>query len=106
MSTAHYAFVSYCRENAADVSDLTTKLSCVGIDVRWDKLIPKGANWKMWVRREIEACRAFIICFSAEALNRDETQLYRELNWAIEAAKGRPPSGQFFLPCRFSECTV
>jgi hypothetical protein len=106
MTTPPFAFVSYCRDNASDVSEIITKLNGAGFDVRWDQLIPKGANWKTWVRREIEGCRAFIICLSQEVTSRNETQIFRELSWAIEASKSRSPVQQFFFPCRISECPI
>lgn len=94
------AFVSYCREDAADVSRLTTQLRCAGIDVRWDDRLPPGEDFDRWAEEQIRECCVFLLCVSERLWTRGETAVWVEFDLAKKGLRRRPPDATFLIPVR------
>ncbi len=88
MSSRH-VFLSYCRDNAAEVARLYEDLTRAGLTVWWDQQIGPGQDWKLAIRTAMKNSSAVLLSLSAEAQQRATTGIYPEACDAIEAL---PPS--------------
>ncbi len=101
-----HVFLSYGRENKAEVSKLRMDLLAAGETVWWDADILGGQDWKQEIRKAMRESYAVIACFSKETEARMESGIYPELLDAIEAFRNYAPGGSFLIPVRLSECEI
>jgi hypothetical protein len=92
-------FISYVREDSADVDGIAAALRDAGADVWIDRthLLP-GQRWASVIRREINDGDFFVACFSAAYAERMKTFMNEEIIVAIEQLRLRRPDMIWFLP--------
>jgi ABC-type nitrate/sulfonate/bicarbonate transport system substrate-binding protein/RNA polymerase subunit RPABC4/transcription elongation factor Spt4 len=78
-------FISYARQNRADVDQLAGHLDVLGCDVWIDKSLHGGQDWWEEILRQITGCDTFVAVISHEALN--STACRREFDWAEKLGK-------------------
>jgi hypothetical protein len=100
-------FLSYVREDAAQVDRLQGLLEANGITVWRDTsdLWP-GQDWKIEIRRAIQEGAAFIACFSEHTERRPTSYQNEELAVAVDEMRRRPPGTVWLLPVRFADCQL
>jgi hypothetical protein len=103
---ADLVFISYCRDNQAEVTSLRNRLISAGELVWWDQEILPGADWKLEIRRALKRSYAIICFLSQELANRSKSGVYTELAEAVRAMRERPPGDIFLIPVRLSECEI
>ncbi|WP_128003556.1 toll/interleukin-1 receptor domain-containing protein [Piscinibacter defluvii] len=92
-------FISYVRENTAQVERLRTELQSHGIRVWLDRNdIAPGVYWEDAIRRAIEQGDFFLACFSDEYSARHSTYMNEELHLAIQQLRLRPHDRAWFIP--------
>lgn len=103
-----HAFLSYVHEDKERVDRLQEALEAVGVSVWRDtKDLWPGQNWEDEIRAAIKSeSLAFIACFSEHTAARTKTYQNAELALAADEYRLRPPSTNWLLPVRFSECSV
>ena len=101
-----HIFISYCRENEADVGTLRDELINGGEKVWWDDDILPGQDWKLEIQKAIEAAYAVLVCFSREVEARYRSGIYPELRDAIEQYRRLAPGSSYLFPIRLSDCTI
>ena len=102
-----HVFLSYVRENAAEVDRLAKDLRQFSIDVWLDReKIAPGVRWQDAIRRAIRAGASFIPCFSHETEIRGRTYMNEELIIAIEEVRLRPVTSSWLIPVLLSPCEV
>jgi tetratricopeptide (TPR) repeat protein len=99
-------FLSYSRQDAAEVSRLRNDLMVRGIDVWWDGNILPGQDWKHEVREAMKRSSAVILCLSARSQQRTKSYIYTEALDAIAAYRQRRPGEIFIIPVRLSSCEI
>ena len=100
-------FISYVRENSADVGRLASDLRRFGIGVWLDReKIKPGALWPEAIEEAIRKGAGFIACFSQETQARERTHMYEELNIAITELRRRPLTQSWFIPVLLSPSEV
>ncbi len=105
---AGHAFLSYVREDSAQVDRLQRALQRAGIPVWRDKsdLWP-GEDWKAEIREAItDNALVFIACFSSSSLARVKSYQNEELVLAVEQLRLRAPEQPWLIPVRFDDCAV
>ena len=103
-----HAFISYVREDRAQVDRLQGLLESAGIKVWRDteNLWP-GQDWKLEIRRAImHESLAFIACFSENTERRETSYQNEELTLAVEQMRLRRPERPWLLPIRFDDCRL
>lgn len=100
-------FISYVREDAAQIDRLVAHLESNHIGVWLDRrdLIP-GERWKSAIRRAIKNGAFFVACFSGNYTERKLTYMNEELLLAVEELRLRPRDQVWFIPIRLSRCTL
>jgi ABC-type nitrate/sulfonate/bicarbonate transport system substrate-binding protein/RNA polymerase subunit RPABC4/transcription elongation factor Spt4 len=78
-------FISYARQNRADVDQLAEHLAAVGCDVWIDKSLRGGQDWWEEILRQIAGCDTFIAVISHEVLKSKACR--REFEWAEKLGK-------------------
>jgi hypothetical protein len=106
VNTHRHIFLSYCRDNKADVRRLREELIAAGEKVWWDQDIMPGQDWKYEIRQAMSRSYAVIICFSREVQARGQSGVFPELLDAIGALRERAPGSIFLIPVRLSECDI
>lgn len=106
--TQRHAFISYVHEDKERVDRLQEALEAVGVSVWRDtKDLWPGQNWEDQIRAAIKSeSLAFIACFSEHSVAKPKTYQNLELALAADEYRLRPPSTEWLLPVRFSECSV
>jgi hypothetical protein len=80
-----FAFLSYVREDAADVLRLKEELELHDIECFVDtESITLGEFWEEKILREIDRCDFFVACFSSHYSKRRTNWMIRELELALE----------------------
>jgi len=105
---AGYAFISYVREDSAQVDGLQHTLEAAGIRVWRDtaNLWP-GEDWRQAIRRAItDSALVFIACFSSNSLARRKSYQSEELLLATEQLRLRRPDVPWLIPVRLDECQI
>jgi hypothetical protein len=107
-SGQRHAFLSYVHEDKERVDKLQEALEAVGVSVWRDtKDLWPGQNWEDQIRGAIKSeSLAFIACFSEHTAARTKSFQNAELVLAADEYRLRPPSTEWLLPVRFSECSV
>jgi hypothetical protein len=102
----NHVFLSYCRENAAEVAQLRQDLIAAGEAVWWDQDIKPGQDWKLAIRTAIRNAYAVVLCLSAESEARTTAGIYPEAADAITAYREYAPGSIFLIPVRLSDCEI
>ncbi|WP_406081260.1 toll/interleukin-1 receptor domain-containing protein [Micromonospora sp. NBC_00858] len=100
-------FISYVREDSADVDRIAAALRSAGVEVWLDRthLLP-GQRWASVIRKEINEGDFFVACFSAAYLTRTKTFMNDEVLVAIEQLRLRRPDMIWFLPVLLQPISV
>jgi len=106
-SPLSHVFVSYVREDSADVDRLVRELAGYGVDVWLDRNeIEPGRNWRDAIRHAVQEGAFFLACFSAAFASRDKGYMNEELALAIEEIRQRPRDRIWFIPVLLTESRV
>jgi hypothetical protein len=102
------AFISYVRENSAEVSGLQRRLEAAGVRVWRDTVdLWPGENWREKVRHAIiDDSFVFLACFSTKSVTRTKSYQNEELALAIEQMRLRRPGEIWLIPVRFDDCAI
>jgi hypothetical protein len=103
-----HAFISYVREDLAEVSWLENLLTAAGIRVWRDMadLLP-GEDWRAKIRDAITRdALVFIACFSSRSAARRKSYMNEELLLAVEQLRLRQPHDPWLIPVRFDDCRI
>lgn len=103
---AKHVFLSYCRDNAAEVARLRDELVAAGLKVWWDQEIRPGEDWKLTIRTAMKNSSAVVLCLSQEAQQRATTGIYPEALDAITLYRLHRPGEVFLIPVRLSDCEI
>ncbi len=101
-----HVFLSYCRDNQAQVKRLRDDLIAAGHSVWWDQDIQPGQDWKFEVREAIQNAYAVVLCLSKESEARATSGIYSEAMDAINLYREYPPGSIFLIPVRLSPCAI
>ena len=102
-----HAFISYVREDSADVDRIAIDLRGFSIDVWLDReQISPGTRWQQAIRTAIREGAGFIACFSRQTQARGRTYMNEELTIAIEELRLRPISSSWLIPGLLAPCEV
>lgn len=75
-------FISYKREESAQVDMLVAALRAASLDVWWDEDIPASVPWEATIERALEQAKAVIVCWSPASVDsenvRSEARVARE----------------------------
>jgi pimeloyl-ACP methyl ester carboxylesterase len=107
-AVAGHAFVSYVREDSAEVDRLQRVLREAGIPVWRDKsdLWP-GEDWQTKIREAItDDALVFIACFSRNSLAKVKSYQNEELVLAVEQLRLRQTEQPWLIPVRFDDCRI
>ena len=103
-----HAFISYVREDSAQVARLQARLQAAGIPV-WrdvDELWP-GEDWRKKVRHAItDNALVFLACFSTASNTKRASFQYEELRLAVQELRTRNPDVPWLIPVRLDECHI
>jgi hypothetical protein len=105
---AGHAFLSYVREDSAQVERLQRALQDAGIPVWRDKTdLWPGDDWQARIREAItDDALAFIACFSGDSLAQVKSYQNEELALAVERLRLRQPEQPWLIPVRFDDCQI
>lgn len=101
-----HVFLSYCHDNASEVTQLRDELTAAGEAVWWDKDILPGKDWKQEIRRAMKNSYAVVLCLSKELAVRIESGVFPEVSDAITVYRKQAPGGIFLIPIRLSDCEI
>ncbi|PYP89439.1 MAG: hypothetical protein DMG65_13380 [Candidatus Angelobacter sp. Gp1-AA117] len=101
-----HVFLSYCRENQAEVKLLRDDLIAAGENIWWDQDLLPGQNWALAIEKAMENAYAVILCLSKESEARVTSGIYPEASDAISAYRQYPPDRIFLIPVLLSDCAV
>jgi hypothetical protein len=103
-----HAFISYVREDAAQVDRLQRFLEGAGIRVWRDtKDLWPGEDWRLKIREAItNDAMVFIACFSQNSAARTSSFQNEELVLAVDEFRKRSPDQTWLIPVRFSDCIL
>lgn len=102
-----HVFVSYLREDAAQVDELVDGLGKCGIQVWLDReRIKPGERWEPAIRSAIQDGAFFLACFSRSYADRTRSFMNEELHIAVEELRKRPVDRAWFIPVRLDDCTI
>jgi TIR domain len=103
-----HAFISYVREDSAEIDVLQRALEASGVRV-WrdtDDLWP-GEDWRAKVRDAItQDALVFIACFSSRSVARPTSYQYEELLLAVDQLRSRRPGHPWLIPVRLDDCDI
>jgi HEAT repeat protein len=101
-------FLCYHHADAARAEELYDVLRSVGADPWLDKRkLLLGDNWEREIMRAVEKSDAFVVCLSTSF--NDVGFRQKEVRWALETVKLRPPGADWFIipfllePCDLPE---
>ncbi|MEM7795566.1 MAG: toll/interleukin-1 receptor domain-containing protein [Cyanobacteria bacterium P01_C01_bin.118] len=101
-----HVFLSYCRDNADEVSRFHGELIEAGEPVWWDQDILPGQDWKFEIRKAMRDAYAVLLCLSKETSERTTSGIYPEALDAINMLREYPPGDIFLIPVRLSACDI
>lgn len=101
-----HLFLSYCRDDEKEVTNLRLDLIDAGEKVWWDKDILAGQDWKLEIRQALKEAYAVLLCLSDKTTNRIKTGIYPEALNAIKYYREYAPGSVYLIPVRLSECEI
>lgn len=98
-----HAFISYVRENSAEVDRLCRVLEAAKIPYWRDReSLGPGDLWQKKIREAIQAdSMVFLACFSDQSRAKDRSVMNEELWLAAQEFRLRPPGRKYLFPIRF-----
>jgi hypothetical protein len=100
------AFISYAREDSAEVDKLYEELRKVGARPWLDKKnIRGGQKWQLVISKAIKSNRYFIPVLSSKWVGKIG-YVNKELNYALERLKYYPEDEIFIIPVRLDDCRI
>ena len=105
---AGHVFISYVRENSAEVDRLQRKLEAAGVQV-WRDTVDSwpGQNWRTKIRHAIvDDALVFLACFSTKSVARQKSYQNEEIALAIGELRRRKPDESWLIPVRFDDCEI
>ena len=107
MIKAPQIFLSYFKEDFEQAQELHNNLTEHGLSVWWDKDLKVGDEWSLKIQRAIENCDIFVVCLSEQAITRNRSYLYKELDLIANRLCNLKPTGELPLfPVRLSDCEL
>jgi TIR domain len=108
ISGGGHAFLSYVREDTAQVNRLQQVLEDAAVRVWRDTAdLWPGQDWRAQIRRAITSdALVFLVCFSQASVSRVTSYQNEELTLAIEQMRLRRPDDPWFIPIRFDDCQI
>ena len=107
LAAAQHVFISYVREDFANVDKLAEKLRHAGVQVWLDRTdLNVGDRWKDSIRAAIRDRDYFIACFSPAYASRKRTYMNEELAIAIDELRLRPRDRSWFLPITLGSAEI
>lgn len=104
---ARKVFVSYVRENSAEIDSICAEFKRSNIKYWLDRdQIDPGKLWKKAIRDAINDGGYFLACFSRDYEKRSETYMNEELLVAIEILRTKSYDSGWFIPIKLSECEI
>lgn len=105
---AGHVFVSYVRENNAEIDQLGKVLDAARIPYWRDrKSLGPGDLWKAKIRDAIRSdALVFLACFSTQSSSRDKSHMNEELTLAIEEFRKMPPGRTWLIPVRLDDSAL
>lgn len=103
-----HAFLSYVREDTAEVDALQQTLEAAGIRVWRDTqdLWP-GEDWRAKIRQAItDDALVFLACFSSRGVSKPKSYQNEELVLAVDEIRRRRPDEPWLIPVRLDECDI
>ena len=107
-SDSQHVFISYVRENKAEVDQLCLALDAAQIPY-WRDLasLEPGDVWKSKIRDAIrDGSLVFLACFSESSRARDRSNMNEELVLAVDEFRKMPPGRTWLIPVRFDDGDV
>lgn len=107
-ATAGHAFLSYVREDAAEIDALQQTLEAAGIRVWRDTqdLWP-GEDWRVKIRQAItDDALVFLACFSSRSVAKPKSYQNEELVLAVDEIRRRRPDEPWLIPVRLDDCQI
>jgi len=101
-----HVFLSYCHDNATEVTKLRDDLMAAGEAVWWDQDILPGEDWKLAIRQAMKDSYAVVLCLSKETEARATSGIFPEVLDAIAAYREYAPGGIFLIPVRLSKYKI
>ncbi|MBI4662903.1 MAG: toll/interleukin-1 receptor domain-containing protein [Verrucomicrobia bacterium] len=99
----NHIFISYVRENHAEVERLAKALTNFGLSIWLDRTrLKPGDFWKDAIRTAIRSGDYFLACFSKEYGEKQKSYMNEELTLAVEEIRLRPSKTAWFIPVVFS----
>lgn len=103
----NHVFISYVRENRADVERLCSDLNANSVQTWTDvDRIQPGQRWRTAIRLAIRNGNAFLACFSEEYARRSRSYMNHELLLAIDELRSLPTERAWFFPVLLSPCQI
>ena len=107
MATTGHAFLSYVRDDLAEVDRLAADLRVRHVDVWLDRqrILP-GRRWRDAIREAIESGAIFVACFSQNYCDRSRSYMNEELTLAIDVLRQMPTNRSWLVPVLFSKISI
>src|ERR1022692_2622801 len=106
-------FLCHVKEDKPLVEKLYERLKAAGISPWLDsEALKPGRDWDLEIRRIIPAVAAVVVCLSSRSAGKtgsyQKRQGYfqKEIAFALEVLKQKPPGTRFVVPLRLEECPV
>ncbi len=105
---AGHVFISYARDDAAEVDRLQQRLEAAGIRVWRDTAdLWPGEDWAAKIRQAItDDALVFVACFSSRSIARERTYQNQEVRLAVEQMRLRVPGEPWLIPVRLDDCEI
>lgn len=98
-------FICYAKEDAKVAEDIYKRLNRSGFDAWVDKhRLVLGDNWEVELKKAVTEADAFVVCLRPgfDALGFRQ----KEVRWALEALRSRPPDRAFIVPMVIQPCEL
>lgn len=104
-SSKPIAFISYCRDDEAQVTELADELELAGYDVWVDrKKLRPGSAWNQEIESAIDNADLFLVFLSTNSIHNWRVQ-QREINHALQKNEREKLEG-WIIPVRLADCKV
>lgn len=98
-------FIGYAKQDAEKADKLFDELESAGADPWVDsRKLVHGDDWEHEIKKAVSAAEAFVVCLRPEFDNIGFRQ--KEIRWALDALKLRPPGRGFIIPFIIEPCTL
>jgi hypothetical protein len=98
-----HIFISYVREDAAEVARLVGDLEARSESIWWDQMILPGQNWKHQIQLAIRESFAAIVCLSPASVALVRSGQFSELAVLSDIVAGYSQLASYLFPVRLQE---